>query len=78
MRLMEAQARRLRGLTAPDRDDLAAALALFVEIGAARYAARLRAELATLEHDAGAVAAARAELASLGEADLPTANRDVG
>jgi class 3 adenylate cyclase len=71
MRVLGAQARRLRGVLTEDARDLAAALEGFEEIGAARYAARARAELGWVSGDEELRAAGKRALAGYGEGDLP-------
>ena len=73
MRLMDAQARRLRGVLTDRPEDLAAALETFGQIGAARYASRARLELGNLTRDTALISASRAELTALGEDGLPAA-----
>lgn len=70
LRVLEAQALRQRGLVNDSGADLSASLAAFEEMGAARYAARLRTELGTLSGDAELLSTGRRELAALGEGDL--------
>jgi class 3 adenylate cyclase len=78
MRVMGAQGRRLRGLLASNRDDLAGALGEFTEMGAGRYTARVRVELGSADHDPQLMEIGRKELEALGEADLPTVIRAIG
>ena len=67
MRVVEAQARRLRGVNRADASDLRESLRLFEEIGADRYAARVRGELGRLTDDVGLTHRADQELDELGE-----------
>jgi len=67
MRVVEAQARRLRGVIRADASDLSESLRLFEEIGASRYAARVRGELGRLTGDAELATRAERELDALGE-----------
>ncbi|MDP9271766.1 MAG: AAA family ATPase [Chloroflexota bacterium] len=69
MRILEAQARRLRGILRSDEAELAESLRIFEETGAARYAARARVQLGTLRRDAALVSAGSEELDRLGELD---------
>jgi class 3 adenylate cyclase len=66
MRLVEAQARRLRGVQR-DPDNLATSLAIFEETGADRYAARVRAELGLARGDDALLRRGTRELEALGE-----------
>ncbi|MEK6721375.1 MAG: adenylate/guanylate cyclase domain-containing protein [Chloroflexota bacterium] len=70
LRVLEAQALRQRGLIDAREVDLAASLSAFEEMGAARYAARLRVELGMLIGDSASVLTGRRQLAALGEGDL--------
>jgi hypothetical protein len=72
MRLVEAQGRRLRGILREDAEDLERSLAAFDEMGAARYAARLRTELGQLRGDDALVQAGMRELEALGELEQLT------
>ncbi len=67
MRVVEAQARRLRGILASDEPELERSLALFETIGARRYAARVRAELGLVRRDPALMEPALAELDRMGE-----------
>ena len=69
MRAVEAQARRLRGVVRADPSDLREGLRLFEEIGAQRYAARARGELARITDDGQMTSRAEQELERLGELD---------
>ena len=69
MRVVEAQARRLRGVIRADPADLWESLRLFEEIGANRNAARLRSELGRLSDDAELRRRGDQELDDLGELD---------
>ena len=69
MRLLEAQAQRLRGITRSSADDLAASLRIFGELGAGRYVPRVQSELGQLAGDEAMLAAGRAGLDRLGELD---------
>jgi hypothetical protein len=71
MVLMGAQAHRLRGVLTREAGDLVLALDGFEKIGAARYAARARAELGSLTGDEAQFAAGRHALSGFGEGDLP-------
>jgi len=74
LRVMGAQAMRVRGLSGRDPQALRTALEAFEAMGAGRYAARCRLELGLLTGEAPLVEAARREMQSLGEGDLlPTA-----
>jgi hypothetical protein len=66
-RLLEAQARRLRGILNGDPDDLARSLRTFDEVGAARYAARLRTELGSARGDEALINIGMRELDGMGE-----------
>lgn len=72
MRLLEAQARRLRGVLRGDPDDLARSLGIFEEVGAARYAARLRTELASARGDEALRKRGIGELEAMGELEQLT------
>ncbi len=67
MGLLEAQARRLRGLLDDRPDDLARSLELFEAVGAGRYAARLRIELGRARDDVPMLDRGVGELAAMGE-----------
>jgi hypothetical protein len=67
MRLLEAQARRLSGVLRSDPEDLAKSLAIFEEIGAHRYAARLRTELGMARRDDAVYRTGVRELEAMGE-----------
>ncbi len=69
-RVVHAQALRLRGLLGDDSADLSASLSSFGQMGAERYAARVRIELATLTGDEDLLAAGRTRLSELGEMHL--------
>jgi class 3 adenylate cyclase len=74
LRVMGAQAMRVRGLSGRDPQALRTALEAFEAMGAGRYAARCRLELGLLTGEAPLVEAGRREMQSLGEGDLlPTA-----
>ena len=70
LRVLEAQARRLRGMQTENADDLGAALAGFDAMGARRYAARARVEMGLLTGDATVVATGNHQMAELGEGEL--------
>lgn len=70
LRLIEAQARRLRGLLDGMPDELEAALDLFQAVGAARYVARVQVELGTMTGSAEQVSTGSVALAALGEDGL--------
>jgi class 3 adenylate cyclase len=72
MRPLEAQARRLRGVLHGDPDDLARSLGTFEEIGAARYAARLRTELGIARGDEALLKVGIRELEAMGELEQLT------
>lgn len=72
MRLLGAQARRLRGLLNHDADDLRVALGEFEEMGALRFASRLRVELGSVIDDATLLALGQQEMIAFGESELPT------
>jgi class 3 adenylate cyclase len=72
MRLVEAQGRRLRGILRRDVNDLEHSLAAFDEMGAARYAARLRTELGEARHDEALIQAGMRDLDAMGEAEQLT------
>lgn len=67
MRLLEAQARRLRGIQRGDIDELALSLAIFEEIGGGRYAARVRTELGSARGDEALLSQGMRELEAMGE-----------
>ena len=67
MRLLEAQARRHRGVLGGDPDDLARSLTILEDIGAHRYAARVRTELGAVRRDEPLREQGMAELESMGE-----------
>ena len=67
LRVLEAQARRLRGMQTENADDLSAALAAFDAMGARRYAARCRVAVGLLTGDATLVALGNQQMAELGE-----------
>jgi class 3 adenylate cyclase len=69
LRLVAAQARRLRGIQRGDRDDLAVALAGFDEMGARPFAARVRTELGMLSGDTGLIDRGMDELEALGDVE---------
>jgi class 3 adenylate cyclase len=69
MRVVEAQALRLRGKLRADPADLRQSLRLFDEMGANRYAARVRSELGRLTDDDQLVKRGELELDGLGELD---------
>jgi hypothetical protein len=75
MLVMGAQGRRLRGVLTDDARELGAALDTFEQIGAARYAARVRAELGSLTGDEELYEAGRHALAGYREGDLPVLSR---
>jgi hypothetical protein len=70
MRAIAAQAARLLGLLRNDHGELARSLALFEQIGAARYACRVRIELGRAAGDEALLAIGRRELDDLGELAL--------
>jgi hypothetical protein len=70
LRVLDAQARRLRGIQTGNADDLAAALAAFDAMGARRYAARARVELASLTGDATLFEKGIQQMGEFGERDL--------
>jgi class 3 adenylate cyclase len=72
LRVLEAQARRLRGMQTEDADDLAAALAALDAMGARRYAARARVELASLTGDTTLFDKGFQQMGEFGEGDLLT------
>jgi hypothetical protein len=67
MRLLEAQARRLVGVLRGDRGELAKGLAVFEEVGAHRYTARLRSELGMATGDDALYRTGVRELEAMGE-----------
>jgi hypothetical protein len=67
LRLVSAQARRLRGIVAGDAESLQQALAEFVRMGAIPSVARVRTELGLLSRDANMVDAGVDELDRLGD-----------
>jgi class 3 adenylate cyclase len=67
LRLVSAQARRLRGIVAGDTESLQQALAEFVRMGASPSVARVRTELGLLSRDADMVDAGLHELDRLGD-----------
>lgn len=67
LRLVSAQARRLRGIVARSTEDLAQALAEFIRMGAIPSAARVRTELGVLTGDAPMVDAGLGDLDRLGD-----------
>jgi len=69
LRLVDAQARRLRGIQGADAGDLTAALATFDEIGARPFVARVRTELGMLSGDAALVDQGLDELEALGDVE---------
>jgi len=69
MRVVEAQARRLRGIVRADPVDLGESLRLFEEVGANRYAARVRSELGGLSDDDELKRRGDQQLDDLGELD---------
>jgi hypothetical protein len=69
MGLLEAQARRLRGVLGQRDDDLARSLEQFDARGAARYAARLRAELGRLRADGAMIDQGSKALEAMGEVE---------
>ncbi|HET7686499.1 MAG TPA: adenylate/guanylate cyclase domain-containing protein [Candidatus Limnocylindria bacterium] len=69
MRVLLAQARRLRGILRHDAAELAAGLDLFERIGATRYAARVQRELGRLTQEPALLAAGERSLDDLGELD---------
>ena len=72
MRLVEAQGRRLRGILQQDADDLERSLDAFDQMGAARYAARLRTELGQARGDEALEQAGMRELDAMGELEQLT------
>jgi hypothetical protein len=69
MRVVEAQARRLRGLLRNDAEELGRSLALFKAIGAERYTARVRAELGLVAGDGALLDTGIRGLDAMGELD---------
>jgi class 3 adenylate cyclase len=69
LRLVSAQARRLRGVHRGDRADLAAALADFEDMGARPFAARARTELGMLDGNAELIDRGMDELEALGDVE---------
>ncbi|MGI8657416.1 MAG: adenylate/guanylate cyclase domain-containing protein [Candidatus Limnocylindria bacterium] len=69
MRVVEAQARRLRGLLRNDAEELGRSLALFEAIGAERYTARVRAELGLVAGDGALLDTGIRGLDAMGELD---------
>ena len=69
LRLVSAQARRLRGIQRADRDDLGAALAEFEAMGSRPFAARVRTELGTLSGDDPLIDRGLDELEALGDVE---------
>jgi class 3 adenylate cyclase len=67
LRLVSAQARRLRGIVTSDTNDLEQALVEFVRMGAVPSVARVRTELGALTGDAGMVDAGLDDLDRLGD-----------
>ena len=67
MRLLEAQALRLRGVLRDDPDDLSRSLSMLEELGGQRYAARLRTELGLVRGDVALRDRGMRELESMGE-----------
>jgi hypothetical protein len=78
MGLLEAQARRLRGVQAHRDDDLALSLDQFEALGARRYAARLRTELGGLRGDQAMMDQGASALESMGELEQLTRLRSRG
>jgi class 3 adenylate cyclase len=70
LRVMQAQAMRVRGLSLHEPPALRAALEAFEAMGAGRYAARSRLELGRLTGEAQLVEAGLRAMESLGEGDL--------
>ena len=69
IRLIGAQARRLRGVLAGDRSDLEVALAQFDAMGARPFAARVRTELGSVAGDQAMFERGLDELEALGDVD---------
>jgi hypothetical protein len=67
MGLVEAQARRLRGVQEQRDDDLALSLERFEALGAARYTARVRTELGRLRGDRAMIDQGSSALEAMGE-----------
>jgi class 3 adenylate cyclase/tetratricopeptide (TPR) repeat protein len=70
LRVLWAQARRVKGIVTDDAEELSAALGAFEGMGARRYAARIRVELGSLTGDAELLKAGREQLDVLGEGAL--------
>jgi hypothetical protein len=70
LRLVEAQARRLRGLLNDAPDEVQMAMDIFADVGAGRYLARTELELGALSGSEEQLASGRRRLAALGEEDL--------
>jgi class 3 adenylate cyclase len=68
-RIVEAQARRLRGILRRDAGDLSRSLASLESMGAFRYVARARRELGLVRGDASLLEAGETALDRLGELD---------
>ena len=75
LRVVEAQARRLRGVMRADPRDLRESLRLFEEFGANRYSARVRSELGHLTDDPDLASRGDRGLDELGELDRWTRMR---
>ena len=69
LRLVSAQARRLRGVQRSDPDDLARALADFEDMGAKPFAARIRTELGLVSGDGSLIDRGMDELEALGDVE---------
>jgi len=70
LRLIEAQARRLRGMLNDAPEELQMAMDIFADVGAGRYLARTELELGALSGSEEQLASGRRRLAALGEEDL--------
>jgi class 3 adenylate cyclase len=70
LRVLEAQALRVRGLSGGGSDDLRAALDRFATMGAERYAARVRCELGWMTGDEELAATGQQQMDALGEGEL--------
>lgn len=76
LRVLEAQALRLRGVGQRQPDDLQAAMKAFETMDAQRYAARLRLQLALITEDGAMLETARRQMEDLGEGGLLGARRN--
>jgi hypothetical protein len=70
LRVLGAQALRLRGIQNRSAEDLGSALETFNAIGAQRYAARVRVERGALNRDAEELESGLRQMRALGEGDL--------